>query len=70
MSTPTFELDRSFAAFIATLDVDSRDDAGTGPPMALVLFPPSASALAIMRKLRNAQVGFVGSQGVFPVLIL
>ena len=51
MSTPTFELDRSPAAFIATLEVDSPMMSGTGTAMALVLSPPSACALAIYRLL-------------------
>jgi hypothetical protein len=54
MSTPTFELDRSPAAFIATLEVDSIDDAGTGTAVALVVSPPSARALAIWHHSRNA----------------
>jgi hypothetical protein len=67
MSTPTFELDRSPAAFIATLEVDSPDDAGTGTAMALVSSPPSACASEISHQLRSGlESAASGSPGIRP----
>jgi len=53
MSTPTFEFDRSPAAFVATLDVDSPMMQAPEQRWALVLSPPSVSALTISHQSKR-----------------